>query len=152
MTIATTTLGDGGLPVSRLGVGLAAVARPGYITLGRAHDLPERSPHALYQRCADILDAARAARVRYVDVARSFAGVQATFNIREPSVRDGLAAARVAGLGVILKEVHANGRLTPANEWPQDRRLRARLDDIARHCGLAVDQLAMAFAAAQPWS
>src|SRR5262249_38420280 len=42
------------------------------ITLGRAHDLPERSPDAMYARVADVLDAARAAGVRYVDVARSY--------------------------------------------------------------------------------
>ena len=70
--LETRTLGRRALPVSRLGVGLAAIARPGYITLGRAHDLPERSPDAMYARVADVLDAARAAGIRYVDVARSY--------------------------------------------------------------------------------
>jgi len=66
-------LGRTGLVVSRLGVGLAAIARPGYITLGRADDLPaERSADALYTRVAEVLDAARAAGIRYVDVARSY--------------------------------------------------------------------------------
>jgi aryl-alcohol dehydrogenase-like predicted oxidoreductase len=59
--------------VSRLGVGLAAVGRPGYINLGRALDLPAaRTPEALLERSATLLDAARAAGVRYVDVARSY--------------------------------------------------------------------------------
>ncbi len=67
------TLGDTGLLVSRLGLGLAAVGRPAYITLGRGHDLPPtRSPEAMYARTAALLDAARAAGVRYVDVARSY--------------------------------------------------------------------------------
>jgi aryl-alcohol dehydrogenase-like predicted oxidoreductase len=67
------TLGRTGIAVSRLGIGLAAIARPGYITLGRDRDLAgERSADALYARCAEVLDAARAAGVRYVDVARSY--------------------------------------------------------------------------------
>jgi len=66
-------LGRTGLSVSRLGLGLAALARPGYITLGRGDDLPAaRTPEALYERSAALLDAARAAGVRYVDVARSY--------------------------------------------------------------------------------
>ena len=35
----TTTLGRGGPIVSRLGLGLAALGRPGYINLGHANDL-----------------------------------------------------------------------------------------------------------------
>ena len=35
--------GGRGLEVSRLGLGLAAIGRPGYITLGRARDLPARA-------------------------------------------------------------------------------------------------------------
>jgi len=274
-----TALGRRGVPASQLGVGLAAVARPGYITLGRAYDLPaERTPEALFTRTAAILDAARDVGVRYVDVARSYgraeeflarwlreralpagaltvgskwgyrytAGwqiearvheekelslarftaqlaesvallgdrlalyqihsattesgcladlpllralvaarrsgayravgltltgpdsrrtldlalaarvdgepvfdvVQATFNILEPSLRDSLAVARNAGMGVILKEVHANGRLTPANQRPADEPLRRRLEQIAGRHDLATDQLAIAFAAA----
>jgi aryl-alcohol dehydrogenase-like predicted oxidoreductase len=72
------TLGATGVPVTRLGLGLAAIGRPGYITLGRARDLPaDRSPDALYARVADVLDAARAARIRYVDVARSYGRAEA---------------------------------------------------------------------------
>jgi hypothetical protein len=62
------TLGRTGLAVSRLGLGLAAIGRPGYITLGRRRDLGgERTPEALYARCAEVLDAAHAAGVRYLD-------------------------------------------------------------------------------------
>jgi hypothetical protein len=46
-------------PFTRLGLGLAAVGRPGYINLGRERDLPGvRTPRALYARSADLLDAA----------------------------------------------------------------------------------------------
>ena len=36
-------LGAGGPVVSRVGLGLAALGRPAYITSGRAEDLPDRS-------------------------------------------------------------------------------------------------------------
>lgn len=283
MPVTTRALGDRGLVVSSLGLGLAAVGRPGYITLGRAADLPtERTPDALYRRCAAVLDAARAAGVRYVDVARSYGRaeeflarwlteralppgaitvgskwgyrytaawrvdaavheekelsharftaqlaetrallgdrlalyqihsataesgvlqdeplrralvearrrgafralgltltgatarrtldaalecrldgervfdvVQATFNVLEPSLADGLAAAHAAGLGVIVKEAHANGRLSPANARPADAQLRRRLDALAGAAGVPSDRLALAFVAAEPWA
>ncbi|MEU5551992.1 MULTISPECIES: aldo/keto reductase [unclassified Micromonospora] len=58
---------------SRIGFGLAAVGRPGYINLGRAADLPaERTVEALRARASELLDQAYAAGVRYVDVARSY--------------------------------------------------------------------------------
>src|SRR5262245_24634157 len=263
------TLGRTGLRVSRLGLGLAALGRPGYITLGRARDLGgDRSPEAMYARAAAVLDAARAAGIRYVDAARSYgraeaflarwlAGhdigpdelvvgskwgyrytaawavdapvheekelsldrfrlqlgesrvllddrlalyqihsatldsgvfrnhalmaalvdarrkgavralgftlsglesaaaleqalavsvdgervfdvVQATFNAFEPSLAAGLAAAHDAGLGVIVKEVHANGRLTDSNDRPEDAGLLGELRRIG--AGRPIDQ------------
>jgi aryl-alcohol dehydrogenase-like predicted oxidoreductase len=64
---------DLAVPVRRLGLGLAAVGRPGYINLGRGRDLPEdRSVEALRARSHELLDAAYAAGVRYFDVARSY--------------------------------------------------------------------------------
>jgi aryl-alcohol dehydrogenase-like predicted oxidoreductase len=273
-------LGSTGLRVSRLGLGLAALGRPGYITLGRARDLgAERSPDAMYARAATVLDAARAAGIRYVDAARSYgraeaflarwlaergvardelvvgskwgyrytAGwavdaavheekelsldrfrlqlgesrtllgdrlalyqihsatvdsgvfrngpllaalvaarrdgavralgltlsgpesaaalelalearvdgesvfdvVQATFNPLEPSLAGRLAAAHDAGLGVIVKEAHANGRLTDANDRPDDAALLARLHRIGG--GRPIDRMAVAFALAHPF-
>ncbi|QJY51009.1 aldo/keto reductase [Pseudonocardia broussonetiae] len=56
-----------------MGIGLAAVARPAYITSGRATDLGDhRDVDALRARTHAVLDAAWAAGVRYVDVARSY--------------------------------------------------------------------------------
>lgn len=274
-------LGRTGLDVTTLGLGLAAVGRPGYITLGRDHDLgTERSPETLYARSAAVLDAARASGVGYLDAARSYgraeeflarwlrdrgvapdavtvgskwgyrytagwtidapvheqkeltvtrfheqleesrallgdrlalyqihsatvesgclddralldalvdgrrAGryravgltlsgpgsartlararpaeargervfdvVQATCNVLEPSLAPALAAAHADGMGVIAKEVHANGRLTDANRRPDDAALVARLRAIADRAGLALDQLAIAFVAGLP--
>jgi aryl-alcohol dehydrogenase-like predicted oxidoreductase len=66
-------LGTTGLPVSRLGLGLAALGRPAYINLGRQRDFgPSRSIGDLERRCHAMLDAAYAAGVRYVDAARSY--------------------------------------------------------------------------------
>ncbi|MEU6480300.1 aldo/keto reductase [Streptomyces sp. NPDC047017] len=60
-------------PTCHLGLGLAAVGRPGYINLGRERDLgPDRGVEALRARTHDLLDAAYAQGVRYVDVARSY--------------------------------------------------------------------------------
>ncbi|MEV8070904.1 aldo/keto reductase [Streptomyces sp. NPDC085995] len=60
-------------PTRRLGLGLAAVGRPGYINLGRDRDLPaDRSVDALRARTHELLDAAYAQGVRYLDAARSY--------------------------------------------------------------------------------
>jgi aryl-alcohol dehydrogenase-like predicted oxidoreductase len=63
----------GGTPTAVLGLGLAAIGRPAYITLGRDRDLPaDRSPAALAARAAELLDAAAALGIGYVDAARSY--------------------------------------------------------------------------------
>jgi aryl-alcohol dehydrogenase-like predicted oxidoreductase len=275
----TLALGSTGLLVSEIGLGLAAVGRPGYINLGRDHDLGgERSVDAMRARAHALLDAAYAAGIRYVDAARSygraeeflagwldarglgrgqftvgskwgyrytadwqvgaavnevkdhslanlrrqigesrallgdrlrlyqihsatlesgvlddaavvgelaslretglaigltvsgprqadvvrraltvrpdgtqlFATVQATWNVLEPSVGPALAEAHDAGLGVVVKEAVANGRLVrPIGEpggGPPDVVRR-----IARRAGATADSVAIAAALAQPW-
>jgi aryl-alcohol dehydrogenase-like predicted oxidoreductase len=60
-------------PTCHIGLGLAAVARPGYINLGRDHDLgADRSVDTLRTRTHELLDAAYAQGVRYFDAARSY--------------------------------------------------------------------------------
>ncbi|GAB7107161.1 aldo/keto reductase [Streptomyces phaeofaciens JCM 4814] len=60
-------------PTCHLGLGLAAVGRPGYINLGRDQDLgTDRGVDALRARTHELLDAAYAQGVRYFDVARSY--------------------------------------------------------------------------------
>jgi aryl-alcohol dehydrogenase-like predicted oxidoreductase len=68
----TTALGAGGPVESRIGLGLAALGRPAYITSGRQEDLPDRSVAGLRARTFSMLDAAYAAGVRYADAARSY--------------------------------------------------------------------------------
>ncbi|QIS02289.1 aldo/keto reductase [Nocardia brasiliensis] len=71
--LASQTPGSPTTPISRFGLGTAAVGRPGYITLGRDLDLPaERTVDALRTRTHALLDAAWAAGVRYFDTARSY--------------------------------------------------------------------------------
>ncbi|MGA6152568.1 aldo/keto reductase [Stenotrophomonas sp. NPDC087984] len=62
-----------GAGAARIGLGLAAVGRPAYINLGRDRDLPaERPVEVMRQRSHELLDAAYAAGVRYLDAARSY--------------------------------------------------------------------------------
>ena len=68
----TAALSPAGPVVSRIGLGLAALGRPAYITSGRAGDLPDRSPEALRARSFTMMNAAYAAGIRYFDVARSY--------------------------------------------------------------------------------
>lgn len=61
------------MDATRLGLGLAALGRPAYITAGRGDDLgADRSVEAMRDRAVVVLDAAWAAGVRYVDAARSY--------------------------------------------------------------------------------
>jgi aryl-alcohol dehydrogenase-like predicted oxidoreductase len=67
------TLGGTGLRVSPIGLGLAALGRPGYINLGHGRDLAgETNVVALERRTHEVLDAAHAAGLRYFDAARSY--------------------------------------------------------------------------------
>ena len=66
-------LGRTGLSVSPIGLGLAALGRPGYINLGHAADMPRgRTVEDMERRCHEVLDAAWAAGICYVDAARSY--------------------------------------------------------------------------------
>ncbi len=262
------TLGQTSLQVSRIGLGLAALGRPGYINLGHAADLAGHTDVAAMRSGAHrVLDAAYAAGIRYFDAARSygraeeflgswlsqrqlspqdvavgskwgytytadwrvdaevnevkdlslatlrrqenesrsrlranlqlyqihsatidsgvledravmdelarlragglyigftatganqsetieraveagrFDAVQATWNLLEPSAGRALAAAHAAGLGVIVKEAVANGRLTSRGN------IRS-LMQFADETGVTPDALALAAVLAQPW-
>jgi len=59
--------------MGRVGLGLAAIGRPAYITSGRDRDLPGgRSRDALRARAHELLDTAYALGIRYADAARSY--------------------------------------------------------------------------------
>jgi aryl-alcohol dehydrogenase-like predicted oxidoreductase len=71
------TLGATGLPVSPLGLGLAALGRPGYINLGHAGDVGDTDVEAMERHAHDVLDAAYEGGVRYFDAARSYGRAEA---------------------------------------------------------------------------
>lgn len=264
----TDTLGRTPLAVSRIGLGLAALGRPGYINIGHATDFAGRTDvDAMEANAHAVLDAAYASGVRYFDAARSygkaeeflgswlagrglgtndltvgskwgytytagwrvdaqvhevkdlsietlrrqlvestellgphlrlyeihsatlesgvlddpavleelrrlragglaigftvtgprqgetleralevggFDAVQATWNLIEQAAGPALAAANAAGVGVIVKEALANGRLTVRGDMPM-------LADAASRLGATPDALALAAVLAQPW-
>lgn len=70
-------LGRTGLEVSPIGLGLAALGRPGYINLGHGSDFAETGESALERQAHTVLDAAFERGVRYFDVARSYGRAEA---------------------------------------------------------------------------
>lgn len=77
-TLPRRTLGAVGPEVTRVGLGLAALGRPGYINLGHSEDLEgQRSIEALEARCHAVLDAAYGHGIRYFDAARSYGRAEA---------------------------------------------------------------------------
>jgi aryl-alcohol dehydrogenase-like predicted oxidoreductase len=74
-----------------------------------------------------------------------FDTVQATWNLLERSAGPMLAEAHSAGLGVIVKEALANGRLTSRGDVPS-------LLELSERRGASPDALALAAALAQPWA
>lgn len=60
-------------PDNRLGLGLAALGRPGYITLHHGNDVgPATDPIALREHAHEVLGAGWGAGIRYFDAARSY--------------------------------------------------------------------------------
>jgi aryl-alcohol dehydrogenase-like predicted oxidoreductase len=86
-----------------------------------------------------------------VDGTRLFDSVQATWNLLEPSVGPALAQAKAAGLGVIIKEALANGRLTDRNREPGFVQKLAVLQGEARKLGTSIDALVLAACLRQPF-
>lgn len=72
------TLGRTSLRVSRIGLGLAALGRPGYVNVGHRADLGGRTEVAeMEARTHAVLDAARSEGVVYFDAARSYGRAEA---------------------------------------------------------------------------
>jgi aryl-alcohol dehydrogenase-like predicted oxidoreductase len=65
-------LGARAITTTAISVGLAAVGRPGYLTLGHGEDFADHSVEAMAARTHQVLDAAYAAGVRHFDAARSY--------------------------------------------------------------------------------
>ncbi len=65
-------LGRSGIATTAVALGLAALGRPGYLTVGHGQDFEDRSVEAMAARAHQVLDAAHAAGVRHFDAARSY--------------------------------------------------------------------------------
>jgi aryl-alcohol dehydrogenase-like predicted oxidoreductase len=112
--------GRTGLSVTPIGFGLAAVGRPGYITLGRNQDLgPDRRVEVLERRSHDVLTAAYDAGIRYFDAARSY-------GYAERFLASWLAARRLAPHDVT---VGSKWGYTYVGNW----RVDARVHEVKDH-------------------
>ncbi len=76
-----------------------------------------------------------------------FTTVQSTWNLLEPSCADALREAHDAGCLVMVKEIFANGRLSPRGDAAY-----GSLADLARDLQVSVDAIAVAAALAQPFA
>ena len=87
-----------------------------------------------------------------VDGRPLFAAVQVTWNLLEQSTSEALYEAQAAGVGVIVKEALANGRLTARNQAASFQVKAQILRSVADAQGVSVDALALAAVMHQPWS
>ena len=83
--------------VPKLGLGMAALGRPGYINLGHADDMPgERGVDEMRAHAHAVLDAAYELGLRYFDCARSY-GLSEDFVASWLATRPDAAAAAICG-------------------------------------------------------
>jgi aryl-alcohol dehydrogenase-like predicted oxidoreductase len=87
-----------------------------------------------------------------LDGSRLFEAVQATWNLLEPSAGSALSEAHAAGLGVIIKEALANGRLTSRNRDPSFAPKLEILQGAAAGFDSSVDAIALAACLVQPFA
>lgn len=83
---------------------------------------------------------------------RLFDTVQATYNLLETSAGKMLGAAHKEGMGIIIKEALANGRLTERNTSSDFADKLFRLQRYAEHYSTTLDAFALAFVLQQPWA
>ena len=137
--IHSATLESGVLENQAVLAELARLKRQG-IAIGLSLSGPEQG--VVLQRAAEIV----------VDGARLFDSVQATWNLLEPSAGPALQQAHAAGMGVIVKEALANGRLTRRNDDPGFTQKLALLERHAARLSTTIDALALAAVLAQSWA
>jgi aryl-alcohol dehydrogenase-like predicted oxidoreductase len=88
----------------------------------------------------------------HFDGKRLFSAVQATWNLLETSAGEVLREASAAGVGVIVKETLANGRLTPRNLEPSFQAKRVLLEELAQGKNTTIDAVALGASLALPWA
>lgn len=87
-----------------------------------------------------------------IDGVQLFETVQATWNILERSTGNALQDAHNAGMGVIIKEALANGRLTPKNNDPNAIHMMTVLRQQSERLNTTVDALALAAVLNNSWA
>lgn len=80
-----------------------------------------------------------------------FRSVQATWNLLSREATDALSEAHDAGMGVIIKEALANGRLTDRNRDPAFAPRLRLLQQAAEEVNATMDAVALAAVLARPW-
>lgn len=93
----------------------------------------------------------KALTIRY-DGELLFAAAQLTFNLLETATAAAAEQAHSAGVGIIVKEALANGRLTPRNTDPTFVPHMTQLQEITTTHNTTLDAVALAFVLAQPWA
>jgi aryl-alcohol dehydrogenase-like predicted oxidoreductase len=81
-----------------------------------------------------------------------FSSVQATWNLLERAAGEALAEAHAEGMGVIVKEALANGRLTSRNADAGMSRRLSPLREAAGRLEVGVETVALIAVLAQPWA
>jgi aryl-alcohol dehydrogenase-like predicted oxidoreductase len=87
-----------------------------------------------------------------VDGLRLFECVQATWNLLEPSAGPALLEAHAAGVGIIIKEALANGRLTHRNDAADFAPKLALLKEEAEKLNVSVDALVIGATLCEPFA
>ena len=98
---------------------------------------------------AEVIEAALMIRV---DGVYLFDAVQATYNILESSTAYALEQAAESGMGVIIKEALANGRLTPRNQNATFESQKQALEELAKKYAVDIDAIALAYVLGRPWA
>jgi len=81
-----------------------------------------------------------------------FSAVQATWNLLAQESGEALQEASQAGMGIIIKEALANGRLTARNQETAFKPQKTMLENIATKLYTTIDAIALAVVLAQPWA
>jgi aryl-alcohol dehydrogenase-like predicted oxidoreductase len=63
-----------------------------------------------------------------------------------------LEAAAESGMGILIKEALANGRLTPRNQAAAFQTNKKTLHQIAQKYEVGIDAIALAFVLSRPWA
>lgn len=122
----------------RLGLGLAALGRPGYINLGHGDDLADKTVEAMRAHAWSVLDVAWAAGIRYFDAARSYGRAEAFLGewLRErgypATVGSKWGYTYVAGwrTDADTHEVKSHDPGTLERQWPETLEALGRAPDV----------------------